>query len=376
MQRVGGAAWFVLAVLAPSGILAAEEPDVRVADKIVVGQAAGPAVSVELEDVTLLQAAATLSRMGGQPVILDARLATGAKLHLTFRELSLEEAVDALKDTSGAQVSKLMDGGYLIYRPDEATAGAATPAPAAALVRASIRLEWAKPSDIARRFGGDAVATGFDGLLRGGDRATAPGPPSAPRLALPDGISSLVGLDLISSLIVRGTPEAIAALRELVRPLDVAPPVVVLDVRLVSLSDGALAALPEAWLNAAAGWTPGIVRQADAAGVVGGVVRQNRGRVQNLPLSTREGELAECPFADDAALQPQILRLVARAVAGEPAGTYALHLAVAQRPAPQAALRPIVSNTVRVAAGEAVVARLGGTDTAPVLAVIAVARPR
>ena len=159
-----------------------------------------------------------LEQVGGQPIVIDVRLADAPAVTVSFEQLTLAAAVQRIADEAMVAFAELPTGGYLFYRADQ-------PRWVPPTVRASIRVEHVLPSKLAVWLGGRALVTG-DLKLRDagpGGRTVAATALSEPARIPPPGITDLVGFDLISALIVRGTPEGVEQLRQRVARMDVEP---------------------------------------------------------------------------------------------------------------------------------------------------------
>ncbi|MBI2299616.1 MAG: type II secretion system protein GspD [Armatimonadetes bacterium] len=127
---------------------------------------------------------------------------------------------------------------------------------------------------------------------------------------LPEGIDELVGYDLISALVVRGEPDAIEQLRELVELLDQPPQQIEVEARFVTLSVSDADALGISWTmtdgtTTVTGSTPSqggaSVAFRTATGnfqaLISSIVRNNRGKVVNAPkVATQNGQPAQVAF--------------------------------------------------------------------------------
>ncbi|NWG76195.1 MAG: type II secretion system protein GspD, partial [Rubrivivax sp.] len=130
---------------------------------------------------------------------------------------------------------------------------------------------------------------------------------------LPEGIDELVGFDLTSSLIVRGDPDAIEELRELIAMLDVPPKQIEVESRFVNLTVSEARALGVNWTISngsmtVEGSTPTSGGASVAVEYVTGnaqalmtaIQRDNIGKVVNAPrVSTQNGQPAIVAFQQD-----------------------------------------------------------------------------
>lgn len=127
---------------------------------------------------------------------------------------------------------------------------------------------------------------------------------------LPEGIEELVGYDLISALVVRGEPDAIEELRELVELLDLPPQQIEVEARFVSLSVSDADSLGISWTmtdgtTTVTGSTPAqggasiAIRTATGnfQTLITAIVRNNQGKVVNAPkVATQNGQPAMVAF--------------------------------------------------------------------------------
>jgi len=291
MRRAGGAACLALFVLAMGGVRGADRPQGKVTDSIVTGQSDGPRLSLTLNDAGLLEVAEELSRLSGQLVVIDARLVSKARLEVSFKDVTLADAVRSVAKMCGGRVAPLAGGGFLIYRDVQPR-----------YERESIPVSWMSAGELAWSLGGTPIMGGeLKPLLAG------------PRGELPEGIRSLHGFDLISALIAQGTPEGIAKLRELVGLLDRPPLEVNLGLRVVKLAPAAWASLAEPWRGLAADGAAMVISRDEANALVTKLVRDNVAEVHKGSLATQNGKPAELQYGDAA---PRTLVLVPR-VLGE-----------------------------------------------------------
>jgi len=353
MRRVSGVACVLVGGLVLSGALAADEFPGKVTETTVVGEpAAGPRISMRIEAAGLVEVAEKLSLLSGLPVIVDARLVSDRNLTLSLRDTGLSEAVAKVAEMSGGVVSALPDGGFLIHRP------LVKPAPAAGLTRASIPVRWVSASELAWSLGGTP--------MMGSELKPVP---SGPRGQLPEGIRSLQGFDLISSLIVQGTPEAVARMRELVAQLDQPALNVTLGLRAARLSPGAWDKLPELGQTLATDGAAIIVSRDEADELVRRLVRDNLARISKTGLTTRNGEAAELRYGDAA---PRTLVLLPRVVGDLADATFLLNselrprVAVPGKPVPES----LGATTLRLAPGQIAVVRMTVADGVTVLVLI------
>jgi type II secretory pathway component GspD/PulD (secretin) len=127
---------------------------------------------------------------------------------------------------------------------------------------------------------------------------------------LPEGIEEIVGYDLISALIVRGDPDAIQDLRDLVEMLDQPPQQIEVEARFVTLSVNDAESFGMSWTltdgtSTISGSTPGqggaSVAFQYATGnfqtLITAITRDNKGKVVNAPkVATQNGQPAVVQF--------------------------------------------------------------------------------
>ncbi len=127
---------------------------------------------------------------------------------------------------------------------------------------------------------------------------------------LPEGIEEIVGYDLISALIVRGDPDAIQDLRDLVEMLDQPPQQIEVEARFVTLSVNDAESFGMTWSltdgtatisGSTAGQGGASVAFQYATGnfqtIISAIVRDNKGKVVNAPkVATQNGQPAVVQF--------------------------------------------------------------------------------
>lgn len=152
---------------------------------------------------------------------------------------------------------------------------------------------------------GGGLGQGGQGGLGGGQNAGV--------FELPEGITDLVGYDLLRALIVRGEPEAIEELRELVELLDQPPLQIEIEAKFVTLSVNDANSYGIVWTvtdgtSVISGSTPGQggasvafqTSTGNAQALLTAIVRDNAGKVVNAPkVATQNGQPAVVEFAQE-----------------------------------------------------------------------------
>ena len=157
-------------------------------------------------------------------------------------------------------------------------------------------------------FGDDAGGGGGGGQGAGGGGAG--GGLGGAVFELPEGIEEIVGYDLISALIVRGDPDAIQDLRDLVEMLDQPPQQIEVEARFVTLSVNDAESYGMTWTltdgtstisGSTAGQGGASVAFQYATGnfqtLITAITRDNKGKVVNAPkVATQNGQPALVQF--------------------------------------------------------------------------------